>query len=300
MAANEDFFDESVGKTVTPELRTNRWLVYDRYASQPFKGERRRWDAYIVAPHKKPGRPATSAVVRSTYTYAPLTETPDLLKRFADLSDGEITQDVWKGWIADYGTLGLQKGVNPSRGGPAESFSAFVQEASDAGDLLRLYEAAADKTAVDEAYIEQYLFPEEVPEGRSAARDAALFLVDVVIQEKLEKECIVQFDPNMGGAAVLSYGFRSLLGAMYLQMAFLRAGKTAARVCQGPGCNRTIAISKPETEEEYARRRSRGERKASKTYDNKVYHSPRCKQAAYRARKNRTLPDSGWDLVDPD
>jgi hypothetical protein len=292
LAANENFFAETVDKAVTPELSANRWLVYDRYESQPFKGERRRGDAYIVAPHEKLGRSATSAVVRSTYTYAPLTDTPDLLKRFADLSDGEVTQDVWKGWIDDYGTLGLQKGINPSRGGPAESFSAFVQEASDAGDLLRLYEAAADPTAVDEAYIRQYLFPEQVPEGVSAARDTALFLVDVVIQEKLEKECIVRFDPNMDGTAVLSYGFRSLLGAMYLQMAFLRTGTTAARVCQGPGCNRTIALSTPETEEEYATRRARGERKVSNTYANKVYHSDACKQAAYRARKKRTLPDS--------
>jgi hypothetical protein len=91
---------------------------------------------------------------------------------------------------------------------------------------------------------------------------------------------------------MLSYGFRSLLGAMYLQMAFLRSGTTAARVCQGPGCNRTIALSTPETEEEYATRLARGERKVSKTYDNKVYHSRACKQAAYRARKKRTLPDS--------
>jgi len=295
LAANENIFAKTVGKAVTPELGANRWLVYDRYEWQPFKGERRRWDAYIVAPYEKPGRSATSAVARSTYTYAPLTDTPDLLKRFADLSDDEITQDVWKSWIADYGTLGLQKGVNPNRGGPAESFGAFVQEASDAGDLLRLYEAAADPTAVDEAYIEQYLFPEEEPEGVSAARDAALFWVDVAIQKKLEKECIVRFDPNMDGTAVLSYGFRNLLGAMYLQMAFLRAGKTAARVCQGPDCNRTIAISKPETEEEYARRRARGERKVSNTYANKVYHSDACKQAAYRARKKRTLPESDWD-----
>ena len=295
MAANENFFAETVDKAVTPELRANRWIVYDRYEPQPFKGERR-GDAYIVAPHEKQGRPATSAVVRPKKIYAPLIDTPDLLKRFADLSDGEITQDVWKGWIDDYGTLGLQKGGNPGRGGPAESFSAFVQEARDAGDLLRLYEAAADPTVVDEDYIRQYLFPYLVPpEGVSAARNAALFLVDVVVQEKLEKECFPRFHPNTDGTAMLSHGFRSLLGAMYPQMAFLRAGKTAARVCQGPGCNRTIAISKPETEEEYARRRARGERKPSNTYANKVYHSDACKQAAYRARKKRTLPDSDWD-----
>jgi hypothetical protein len=281
-----------VDKAVTPELRANRWLVYDRYEWQPFKGERR-WDAYAVVPHKKARRSATSAVVRSKKIYAPLIDTPDLLKRFADLADGEVTQDVWKSWIADYGTLGLQKGVNPSRGGPAESFSAFVQEARAAGDLLRLYEAAADPTAVDEDYIRQYLFPYLVPpEGVSAARNAALFLVDVVVQEKLEKECFPRFHPNTDGTAMLSHGFRSLLGAMYLQMAFLRSGMTAARFCQGPGCNRTIALSTPETEEEYAKRLARGERKPSKTYDNKVYHSPVCKQAAYRARKKRTLPDS--------
>jgi hypothetical protein len=282
-----------VGKAVTPEVRVNRWLVYDWYEWQPFKGERRGWDVYAVVPHKKPGRSATSEVVRSKSIYAPLTDTPDLLKRFADLSDGEITQDVWKSWIADYGPLGLQKGVNPSRGGPAESFSAFVQEASDAGDVLRLYEEAADPTGIDEDYIRQYLFPYLVPpEGVSAARNAALFLVDVVVQEKLEKECFPQFHPNTDGTAMLSYGFRSLLGVMYLQMAFLRSGTTAARICQGPGCNRTIALSAPETEEEYATRLARGGRKDSKTYDNKIYHSRACKQAAYRARKKRTLRDS--------
>jgi hypothetical protein len=278
----------------------NRWLVYDRYEPQPFKEERRCGDAYIVAPHKKPGRSATSAVVRSKKIYAPLIDTPDLLKRFADLSDGEITQDVWKGWIDDYGTLGLQEGANPWRGGAAESFGAFVQEANDAGDLLRLYEAAADPTVVDEDYIRQYLFPYLVPpEGVSAARNAALFLVDVVVQEKLKKECFLRFNPNTDGTVVLSHGFRSLLGAMYLQMAFLRAGKTAARVCQGPGCNRTIDLSAPETEEEKDKRLARGERKVSKTYDNKMYHSKACKQAAYRARKKGTPPDSDWDWVDP-
>jgi hypothetical protein len=127
-----------------------------------------------------------------------------------------------------------------------------------------------------------------------------LFWVDVAIREKLEKECVVRFDPNMDGTAVLSYGFRSLLGAMYLQIAFLRSGKTVARVCQGPGCNRTIAISKPETEEEKAKRLARGERKVSKTYDNKVYHSKACKQAAYRARKKRALHESDRHWLDPD
>jgi hypothetical protein len=295
LAANENIFAEAVGKAVTPEFRANRWLVYDRYEWQPFKGERGRWDAYAVVPHKKAGRSATFAVVRSTNSYAPLIDTPDLFKRFADLADGEITQDVWKGWIADYGTLGLQKEVNPSRGGPAESFSAFVQEASGAADLLRLYEAAADPTVVDQAYIREYLYPEQVPEGVSAARDAALFLVDVGVQEKLEKECFPLFHRKRDGMALLSHGFRSLLGAMYLQMAFLRSGTTAARVCQGPGCNRTIDLSAPETEKEKDKRLARGERKVSKTYDNKKYHSKACKQAAYRARKKGTPPDSDWD-----
>lgn len=84
-----------------------------------------------------------------------------------------------------------------------------------------------------------------------------------------------------------------MLGAMYLQIAFLQAGTTAARFCKGPDCNRTVALSAPETEEEYARRRTKGERKPSKTYNNnKVYCSPACKQAAYRRAQKGMLPDA--------
>jgi hypothetical protein len=135
-----------------------------------------------------------------------------------------------------------------------------------------------------------------VREVVSAARDAALFLVDVGVQGKLEKECFPQFHPNRDGTAMLSYGFRSLLGAMYLQMAFLRSGTTAARFCRGPGCNRIIALSAPETEEEYATRLARGERKISKTYDNKVYHSRACKQAPALSCTLSTIEGSSWAL----
>lgn len=80
-----------------------------------------------------------------------------------------------------------------------------------------------------------------------------------------------------------AYGFRSLLGAMYLQMYWLMTAKGDVRRCKASGCLRVITFDQPKQEGDHRKKndRSRGYR----TRRDKVFCSPACKQRDYDRRK---------------
>ena len=105
------------------------------------------------------------------------------------------------------------------------------------------------------------------------------------VQNKLTTECY----PQLVGASDLSfepvYGFRSLLGAMYLQMYWLMTYKGNVRRSKEPGCPRVITFDQPEQPRDpwIHNDRSRG----YKTRVDKVFCSPACKQRDYDRRKKQ-------------
>jgi hypothetical protein len=83
-----------------------------------------------------------------------------------------------------------------------------------------------------------------------------------------------------------SWGFRSLLGALWLQFYFLITSKKT-RHCQAPGCSTIIANEDPG-----AHLPGGGSKRKKATYSSKLYCSPRCRVRASNHRKTR-LGDGG-------
>lgn len=105
------------------------------------------------------------------------------------------------------------------------------------------------------------------------------------MQGKLTTECYPQLVGAYDPAFEAAYGFRSLLGAMYLQMYWLMTSKGNVRRCKGPGCRRVITFDQPEQPRGLWKKndRSRGYR----TRVDKVFCSQACKQRDYDHRKKQ-------------
>jgi hypothetical protein len=131
--------------------------------------------------------------------------------------------------------------LNVARGGwPHESVANFTFEAWEAHIAWRLYESVRSGGRLDEASVVQFMSPinqweaDITPEGSGNSwverdiyssnpervREWALTVVTDAVNTKIENHCypIVQGEP---GSYKQSWGFTSLLGAMWLQMMFL-------------------------------------------------------------------------------
>jgi len=99
--------------------------------------------------------------------------------------------------------------------------------------------------------------------------------------QKLWTECFPQVYRTQDGFSQPSWGFRSLLGAMWLQMMFLVSATGKVRYCLGPGCNAVISFDQPQQPPAPGLKkndRSRGYR----TRRDKVFCSKRCNMAHRR------------------
>ena len=175
---------------------------------------------------------------------------------FAELGGKrEITLEDWKDWIGRWGALGF--GEVGFCGGPGETFGRFVEEARQANKALRLYETAAD--------------------------DPALLELGLLVKGKLVRHAYLT-PYRAGDRWVLSHEFKDLLGALWLQMAWLMvASPDAAKLCEW--CNRPVAIPVPEeTPQERDVRRAAGIPKPRKTPKHRKYCSANCRATAHQHR----------------
>jgi hypothetical protein len=112
----------------------------------------------------------------------------------------------------------------------------------------------------------------------------ALWEVGTLVQRKLRSETIPQLYRTPGGYRE-AWGFRSLLGAIYLQMMFLMRATGKVRYCKGPGCTNIISFDQPQQPSALSLKkndRSQGYR----TRRDKVFCSKRCNMA-YRRHNER-------------
>jgi hypothetical protein len=175
--------------------------------------------------------------------YAPLRDEPDLFLKFASLAgkdpgskDGRY--EIMLKWIREYGVLGLwpesNSGLQSRR---LEDLRLFWLEVRRAAKCRMLYEAA---TGPGRVLKRSGLPGKTLPEKRKEA--ARLLIAEV--RHTLERHCYPKLYYNVledtGELAVveLGWGFRSLLGAMYLQMAW----RIKSRRCEAPGCNNIIGL----------------------------------------------------------
>ncbi len=110
-----------------------------------------------------------------------------------------------------------------------------------------------------------------------------LSLVAAHVQDKLTRECYPQLLGTSDVTFETSYGFRSLLGAMYLQKYWLMTAKGGVRRCKEPGCPRVITFDQPKQQGDPWEKNDRSI--GYRARRDKVFCGPACKQRDYDRRK---------------
>lgn len=181
----------------------------------------------------------------TTGMYAPLRDEPDLFVKFASLASKDpgtrdSRYDIMLEWIKKYGVLGLVAEGNSGSGQRSErdeNLILFWSEVHRAAQCMALYEAATGPGR---------LLKGSGVSGKTLAekRKSAARILSDNVQSTLRSHCYpklyyqVREDSGETTDVGLSWGFRSLLGAMYLQMAW----RITSRRCEAPGCNNIIGL----------------------------------------------------------
>jgi hypothetical protein len=179
--------------------------------------------------------------------YAPLRDEPDLFVKFVRLAskdpgtrDGRC--DIMIEWIKNYGVLGLlpagdfAPGLRSER---EEHLFLFWYEVHRAARCMALYDAATGPGRM----LKRSGLPGKTLVER---RKSALLRLGSEVQHTLKRHCYpkLYFDVLEDRGEMtdvgLGWDFCSLLGAMYLQMAW----RIASRRCDAPGCNNIIGLDK--------------------------------------------------------
>jgi hypothetical protein len=255
-------------------------------------------DSYLVVP-KYPNEPATFDKWRS---YEPLEETPDLFLKFARLHQAQNQTEAMLDWIRTYGTLG--HGQPTWVPGAPQDVQAFREAVGQAAGLLALYEAVLNRDShrVQRAILVvfpyvgiQWQLYNELP-NKPAHMDRTF--VANHIAESVEEiyggdyllyalETVADEVQRMAGAlcspalsveegshdpsgVTAKWNFKSLLGAMYLQMYWLMAAGSELTRCEY--CGRLISLARPSPE---SRKRRRDKR----------FCDAACRQAHHRSKK---------------
>jgi hypothetical protein len=179
--------------------------------------------------------------------YAPLRDEPGLFVEFADLASKDPgTKDgryhIMLDWIKRDGVLGLTpEGNTGQRSRRHENLFLFWDEVRDAATCKALYEAATGPGR---------LLKRSSLHGKtlSEKRKSALQLLGSKVGHILKRDCYPKLyyqevreqreDTGEIAGFALSWGFHSLLGAMYLQLAW----RIKSRQCEAPGCNNIIRL----------------------------------------------------------
>jgi hypothetical protein len=181
--------------------------------------------------------------------YAPLIDEPDLFIKFASLASRDPgTRDDRYGimleWIKKYGVLGLVREdtfVPGQRSDREENLLMFWTEVHRAATCMELYEATTGRSRL----LKGARFGSRL-RGKTLAekRESAARILSENVQHTLQRHCYprlyyqVRQDSGKTTDVGLSWGFHSLLGAMYLQMAW----RITSRRCEAPGCNNIIGL----------------------------------------------------------
>lgn len=299
MRHKSEQFTYEVEKAAKKEQRESTWPVYKEYETVR-EGAR----LYLHAPRREPERPSRRGGhvrfgdpdLNLDREYAPLREATDLFLRFALLApQHSLPEEAWLeimlSWVGKYGTLGshtvgdIRPVDRPNTLGAApdprrvQSLSEFCKAVHEARYCLSLYEAAKAHQAQALAKVldDHGRRNKTLDQQRDVASSQAMMIVD----SHVRSECYPSlFRRNTSGAYESSeiaqgWGFRSLLGAMYLQMMWVMTGGSAARLCQGPGCSNIITFDLPEGSTQPANQKRTLTRRARR---DKVFCSRNCKE----------------------
>jgi hypothetical protein len=176
--------------------------------------------------------------------YAPLRDEPDLFVKFASLASKDPgtrddRKDIMLDWIREYGVLGLEPlGSSPYlRSRRHEGLRQFWNHVHLAARCMKLYKVA---TGPGRGLKRSGLPGKTLAEKRKLAVTLLLGNVGFILERECYPKLRYQVREDTGETAdvALIWGFRSLLGAMYLQMAW----RIKSRQCEAPGCNNIIGL----------------------------------------------------------
>ncbi len=291
-------------KSVDEKLRSGTWWAYAEKYGVYTTAEGVR---YVHAPHAE--HPFRHVVDQEeAWEYRPLVIYPSLFLEFARLADDggldeeldtEKNREVALEWVQAYGVLGLTPLSHPGawwadpRGGTGDTIWRFAEEAWIAHGALRLYQAvvAPDGPGLD-TILE--FFPDPYYEwvfsrDPQAASERALNEVARVVESQLADSCYPVLHGQRDNRSQ-GWGFRNLLGAMWLQMMWQVTSRDV-RQCRRPGCLNLISFTPPGRLGIPMPKKTRREpykRGPYNTRRDKVFCSDKCRKAyAYQEKAKR-------------
>lgn len=309
-AALEDF--------VSPPFGNVHWPVYESYEIQVEDGEE-----FVVAPihleayftedwrdneGRLVGKYGSSKPDQGLFTrYTPL-QTPELLTDFAELSNKNVTAEVFQRWAETYGLLGLPEHdvvsvgiVNKKGFARRDRVRDFEEAVNVVSSALWAYKLATSDTPPGNNEEGTYVgrMPRKaLPNWKmrfSGDRQWQLEMVAKTIQMGLMEHCypLLTVHTNRrlpSGRLSLGYGFRTLLGAMWLQMArLLEDGGESSKFCKLPECPRLVHFEPGEPVPDEIALEKHNARGKQKTPKHRVYCGHNC-ASKYSYRKKRGWP----------
>jgi hypothetical protein len=223
--------------------------------------------------------------------YAPLRDYPDQFVRFARLlarsnpqTEDEKLEMVLR-WVHDYGILGVE-GIDTvadrkRRGGCRERVETFVAEAKRAAFVLDAFESANSGDLDKMRHCVQTHWVEEIatwlPDKIKATLEGN---VRRIVGEYVKDDCY-RILSDIPGDFSQYWGFRSQLGAMYLEVMFYILEPEMIRWCKAPDC-KNIMTFEAGTSPESSRKGARGK---YRTRSDKVFCSKACAERTQNRRK---------------
>jgi hypothetical protein len=319
-----------LAKAVKRDAPSRTWPVYEDYdvVDDANSGESfvvASFDLFELVADEDPGHGQRTKTYRgrepeqaALKNYPPLI-TPELVVDLANLADAAITPEAVVRWAKVYGLLassreedvlerpGLVGQERISGFGCRERVSGFARAAGEVRTCLRTYEALRRPEDLDLEKLSYEVgpLPEDAlrPWEREQGHERAwLFgVLGRMIQTRLHEHCYPQFNIYTRGGYptgrfVLSWGFHSLLGAVWIEMAWLLENQDSVKFCRLPDCRRVITFEPGKSADELGtikdaegnfKREARGE---YKTRSDRVFCRDRACKQKYHSRKK-----AGWD-----
>jgi hypothetical protein len=241
-------------------LRSAGWPVYEHYEIDEDRLFVEAPIGSLITPDGSLRDPMEDALS----FYAPL-RTPELLVDLAALADKPITAETVKDWADVYGLLACSQEEDVVRGelvvagdfkvpheGRRDSVARFAEVAGEVRTCLRAYEALKREgpMKLEELDVSLDRLPPKALHRRerhkSTERPWLYGVIGRMIQIRIYEHCFPQFtvftrSKIPSGRFGLGYGFHSLLGAVWLQMAWMLHADNETR-CKLFDCGRVITI----------------------------------------------------------
>jgi hypothetical protein len=269
MGQIEDKFLYAGEKATKKDQLQSIWPIFKDFEVVKEEGR-----LYIYAPLRLPKRPKETVIqigqpdLNLKRMYSPLRDVPDLFLRFVSLmpkrlvSEEEILEKMLE-WVKSYGVLGSHAQTDigpadnpntldyPAQPDRIQSLLEFWRALHEAAYCLRLYQAATANQGLADVLGKH----ERKNKTLAQQREWAFIRAQIIVHAHITQQCFPVLSRQSQRTAtnthettgfLQGWGFRSLLGCMYLQMMWLMTTASNVKQCEGPSCLNIITFDPPE------------------------------------------------------